>query len=194
VLSLEELLNFTRFTHQVRRVERTILAPGSDHLENDAEHSFQLAILALYLNEALGLKLNGERLTQYALLHDVVEVYAGDTFAYGQSETLTGKADREHAAVQKLRTTFPEFTGLSESIEAYEARQDAESKFVYALDKFVPVLNNFLDKGRSWKKHGITLEALQNVKRPKLEQSPDLLPFYEELETILAEKQAELFA
>ena len=141
-MNLEQLLNFLKLNHAFQQTKRSIYATGEDRLENDAEHSYQLALVAWYLISSHKLDLDSDKAVKYALCHELVEVYAGDTPNFGEGvEMKSDKVDREKNALQRLRSEFSEFEELFETIEHYEKRDDAESKFVYALDKLISSMN-----------------------------------------------------
>src|SRR3989344_1062689 len=148
--NLDKILNFIELIQKFRSIERLVHVNGKDRNENDVEHSFSLAMLGWYINDTEKLGLNLEKIIKYALIHDLVEVHAGDTFFYHKDSNMTAdKKEREERAAHKLRGEYPEFPELHSIMEKYEKREDKESKFVYALDKIEPVLNIYLDKGRS---------------------------------------------
>lgn len=131
---------------------------------------------------------------KYALVHDLVEIYAGDTFIYSTDEALlNSQTKREQAAAARLTEEFPEFADLHLLIARYERRADKESKFVYALDKVLPVLNIYLDNGRTWKKKGITLQMLVDAKQSKAAVSSAVAGYFRELVTLLKEHEKQLF-
>ena len=103
-------------------------------------------------------------------MHDLVEVYAGDTPAVqkGYEEAKRTKQEREEKAALRLRKEFGEFPELHDLIDAYELRSDEESKFIYALDKIIPVMNIYLDEGHSWKIHDISLDDIIENKKNNL--------------------------
>ncbi|MDB5237439.1 MAG: metal dependent phosphohydrolase, putative hydrolase of superfamily, partial [Parcubacteria group bacterium] len=121
------------------------------------------------------------------------EVYAGDTYIYGNAEELASKHEREAAAAQRLAEEFPDFPDLHELIETYEKREDAESRFIYALDKLQPVLHIYLDDGATWKETGVTLAMAIENKTPKIAVSPEIAAYFDELLVLLRERQEELF-
>lgn len=166
---------------------------GEDRLENDAEHSYQLAMTAWYLNNSEQLKLDTGLLLGYALVHDLVEVHAGDTYAYtrdaGERES---KEAREAAAAEQIAADFPEFPELHELLRRYEERADREARFIYALDKLLPILNIYQDSGRSWHREGVTLQMIRDYKTSKVAVSPEVEPYFQELMAIL-ESQPSLF-
>lgn len=174
-MQLERVLDFMRLTHAFQRIERRLNRPGDDRLENDAEHSYQLAMMAWFLNNAEDLHMDTGLLLAYALVHDLVEVHAGDTFAYSSNQNdHDTKAAREAAAAEQLAKDFPEFPELMATIHAYESRADRESRFIYTLDKFLPSANNYLDGGRTWHREGITLDMMKGYKTDKIAEVPEV--------------------
>jgi putative hydrolase of HD superfamily len=175
-------------------VERTIDVSGRDRKENDIEHSYQLAMLAWYIADSNNLRLNKELLLKYALIHDLVEVYAGDTFLYSKDQNdHDTKKDREESARVRIEKEFPEFKDLHASILCYEKKEDKESMFVYVLDKLHPVFQIYLNDGKTWKSSRITLEMLIEKKGDKALLSDELLPYWEELLLLLQQKESHLF-
>lgn len=121
-------------------IKRTMVLPlKPERRENVAEHSFTLAILACSLASALDRELDLGRVAQYAIAHDLVELYAGDTSVWASPAELKLKNHREMEAMARIRQEFGEtFPWLIEVIVSYESKTDPESRFVYALDKVVP--------------------------------------------------------
>ncbi len=160
LLELQELLfHFTE-------VERQIYFPDGkrrDRFENDAEHSYSLAIAAWFLAQYFP-KLDRDKLIRYALVHDFVEVHAGDVMAIGRTaEAHAAKKIREAAALKQLQNDWGDFGELTEHIEMYEQLGDPESKFVYALDKLMPMMLNLLSGGKTWQIHKMKrLDVLNN--------------------------------
>jgi len=191
--TFDNLAQFIAFTHAVQQVRRAMLVVGEDRFENDAEHCFQVAMAALYIIETNHLELDAFRVMSLALVHDVIEVHAGDTPVYGSAEGLATKAEREAAAVEQLKADWPQLTLLHELIEECEAKVTPESKFVYALDKLVPIFNNYLDKGRSWHRKGVALDHLIAVKAGKIDRDPTIKQYYEQVLVFLRE-HPEFFA
>src|SRR3989344_2250729 len=99
---LKELMDFIEFTHEFRKVLRVARIPYDSRMENDVEHSYQLAMVAWYLIDRHKLRLNKEKVFMYALAHDLVEVYAGDTFTFDKKGNDT-KHDREKKALEKIK-------------------------------------------------------------------------------------------
>jgi putative hydrolases of HD superfamily len=180
LVALQKLLS--DFTQVERSVHRDHL--GKYVQENDVEHSYNLAMTAWYLS-AWFPKLNKDRLIQYGLVHDMVEVYAGDTYLYGSEEDLASKEDREAKAFERLKDEWADFKDMIESIEAYETKQTPEAKFVYALDKLMPILLVYLHDGYSWREAKVTLKMLHEAKIAKVSLSPEILPYFEEIHAFL---------
>ena len=143
--SLQNILQFMQFLIKFQHIERIAYVQGFDRGENDAEHSYQLAMLARFVVTDNTLDLDIHKVLMYALVHDLVEVHAGDTFAFTKDETLrASKKEREGAALEQIKKDFPQFTSLTDAIQNYEDKIDPESKFVYALDKIIPDFNTLL--------------------------------------------------
>lgn len=168
-MEIDSLLNFIKFTHFFQQTKRSIYATGEDRLENDTEHSYQLALVGWYIISSKKLDLNIDLVIRYAIAHDLVEVYAGDTPNFGEGVEMKGdKALREQEALRKIASEFSEFSDLVSYIEQYEKKEDKESRFVYSLDKFLSSTNIYLDRGRSWFKNNVTLQEMIDNKRPRI--------------------------
>jgi putative hydrolase of HD superfamily len=189
---LPQLIDFVRFTQDFRHIQRALYAVGDDRPENDAEHSYQLALVGWYVNEINGLGLDSARIISLALVHDLVEVFAGDTAVYGSANHKRTQRDREKKAVAQIQKAWPSFKVLHTFIEEYEECQTSESQLVYALDKLLPIVNNYLDGGRSWKEDGVSLRELKSVKAGKVDISPIVEKYYNQL-LIVLEKNRHLF-
>lgn len=182
---LPKLLDFIRFTHKFQQIKRVILATGEDRDENDAEHSFQLAMICWYLAASRKMKLNIDKVIEYALVHDLVEVYAGDTYFYTKDESLrASKAKREKDAAERISQEFSEFKSLSQLINAYEKQTDREAKFVYAMDKILPAINVLLDDGKSWRRDNVNYEMVR-AKDAKVAVSKEAVVIWQEYIEVL---------
>lgn len=191
---LPELQRFYAMLTAYRRVIREIFIIGEERLENDVEHSYSLAMLAWYTVSTLKLPLDQDKVLRYALIHDLVEVYAGDVFAYTKdAKARAEKSASEHAAAERLRREFSEFPDLHDAIAAYERREDPESRFIYALDKLEPMLATTADGGRIWKKHGLAFEEVLALKRSKMAGQPELLAYLEELAAHVESRHQDFF-
>lgn len=191
--SLNNLLKFTSFTHKFQQVKRIIFVTGEDRLENDSEHSFQLALLGWYIISSSKLDLNIDLVIKYSLVHDLVETYAGDTYFHTTDrKERDSKVDREAEAAKRIQEEFPDFDDLHTLIQDYESKSNPEAKFVYALDKLIPVLNIYLDNGRSWHEHKVTLK-MARTKDEKIAVSPEVTKLWKELVKLLEKDEDTLF-
>jgi putative hydrolase of HD superfamily len=193
-LRLSDVLEFSKLLNSFARVERVCYKPQSDIRENDVEHSYQLAMLAWYIAGNCSLSLDKDLVLRYALIHDIVEVYAGDTFIYSKNQDdHDSKKEREESARLRILEEFPSFQDLHTTIVEYEKREDNESRFVYVLDKIHPVIQIYLDEGRMWHEQEVTLAMLLEKKKDKINLCPELVPLWNELEKVLTEQEELIF-
>ncbi|HEV2403561.1 MAG TPA: HD domain-containing protein [Candidatus Saccharimonadales bacterium] len=182
--NIQRLIEFHRFLLAFQGVERVAHVPGKFEQENDTEHSYNLALSAWYLAEYFPW-LDHDKVIRLALVHDLVEVHAGDTYIYGEQSAIDTKQEREHAALLQIQKDWPDFPDMTVAIKEYEARGSEEAKFVYALDKIMPIMLIFLGNGYSWQKGQITLEKLHATKLPKVAVSSAIKPYYDQLYELL---------
>lgn len=192
-LILDQLLDLSSFTMDFSKVERKVYKPQTESFETDSEHSFQLAMVCWYVNQKLSLGYSTEIILKYSLVHDLVEVYAGDTFFFDE-KAREDKEDRERIALEKIAERFADFGEMIDSIKQYEAREDDESKFVYAMDKIIPLINIYLDSGRIWKEIGISYEKLIELKDSKVKISPEVYDLFLDLQNLLLLNKQNLFS
>ena len=153
---LQQQMKFILEVDKVKQIIRqTYLADGS-RKENDAEHSWHLALMAVLLKEYANEEVDLAKVIPMVLLHDLVEIDAGDTYAYDQAGLATQRA-RETKAADRIFGMLPEdqgtkFRNLWEEFEAYET---AEAKFAHVLDNCQPLLLNDASGGKSWKEHTV---------------------------------------
>ena len=129
--------------------------------ENDAEHSWHMAIMAYLLREYANEEIDIVKVMLMCLIHDIVEIDAGDTYAYDAEGLKTQKA-REDAAKERIFSILPkeqkaELTALFDEFDAYET---AESKFVHAIDNLQPLILNDSNNGGDWQEHDVTVEQV----------------------------------
>ena len=134
---------------------QTYLADGS-RKENDAEHAYHLALMAWLLAEYANEPVDREKAMLTALIHDLVEIDAGDTYAYDDAANAT-KAERETRAAGRIFSILPEdqAEALRTLWEEFEQGSTPEARFVAALDRVQPVLLTDRADGKSWKEHGV---------------------------------------
>lgn len=188
----KQLIDFLHFTHEFREVVRIARSPHAKQFENDTEHSYQLAMVAWFLIDQKKLKLNKELCLMYALAHDLVEVYAGDTYIFDKRK-VPSKVRREHQALLKIKKRFSHFKSLVSTIEKYESKKDKESKFIYALDKIIPPLQIYMEDGKLWHEHRVTLADLFENKNSKIAVSKDVDKYWQELSKELLKNKKKFF-
>ena len=163
---------------KLKQVLRRTSVIGSSRLENSAEHSWHLAIMAPLLAEHARTELDLARVLQMLLVHDVVEIDAGDTFAFDAAANAD-KEERERRAADRLFGLLPpdqgaSFRGLWDEFEAFETR---EARFANALDRFQALLLNVHNGGGTWKLHDISRERILARMDPIREGAPGLWPY-----------------
>lgn len=191
---LQKLLEFSKMLNKLLTVERVIHVKDSSRWENDVEHSYSLAMLAWYIIDTEKLSLNREKVFCYALAHDLVEVYAGDTYLFSTDQALLdSKIERERLAAERLAQEFPEVPEIHAAIRHYVAKDDEESCFVYALDKIEPIIKIYLDGGRTWKEMNVTLDMAYENKKGKVAISPEIKKYFDEFMELLRKEEKQLF-
>lgn len=156
---------------RLKSVERrNFLADGSRR-ENTAEHSWHLGVAALVLAPYATEPVDLGRALSMALVHDIVEIDAGDTFAYDQSAMADEKRAREEAAADRLFGMLPASMGdhLRDLWDEYERGDTPEARFVMAVDRLAPMLLNLAEGGTTWREHGITRSRVIDRNGPHVE-------------------------
>lgn len=135
-------------------LRRSYLLDGS-RFENSAEHSWHVALMALALAEHAREPVDTGRVVKMLLVHDVVEIDAGDTYVY--APRTDGKEAREREGAERLFGLLPEDQGreLRALWEEYEAQSSPEARFARSVDRLMPFLHNVHSEGRSWREHGV---------------------------------------
>lgn len=166
-MNLLAQLDFLREVDKLKTISRrTSLMDGSRN-ENSAEHSWHIALAAMVLADYSNVQVDLFRVIKLLLMHDIVEIDAGDTFAFDMAGKAT-QAEREGIAAARLFGMLPssqrdEFVGLWEEFEAGES---AEAKFAVALDRLMPVLQNYANHGGTWKSAALNRGQVNRRLRP----------------------------
>src|SRR3954466_7455549 len=157
----ERQIQFILEVDKLKSILRRTYLIHENRSENTAEHSWHLAIMAILLAEHANEPVDVARVVKMVLIHDIVEIDAGDTYFYDTAGALD-KAVREHAAADRLFGILPQDQGqeLRELWEEFDAGETADARFALALDRFMPQLHNYHTHGRSWTEHGITAERV----------------------------------
>jgi putative hydrolase of HD superfamily len=151
---MKKIIPIINLAAKLASVNRTI-GYRKNHFENDAEHSYQLAMVCWAVNEQYDLELNDGLILKLALAHDLVEVYAGDTDAFDDKNKIANKKENEQKALETLKTDFPNFKELPQIIEKYEKQSDIEAQLVYVMDKFIADANIYYSAGDYYKSRKI---------------------------------------
>ena len=181
---LEQQLNFVKEIDQLKRVQRKSFVSGSRRLENSAEHSWHVAMMAWVLSEhAAPPGVDVDRVLKMLLVHDLVEIDAGDTLLYAEAEMQRAQREREVAAAERLFSLLPDGQGsqLCALWEEFEARESPDAKFAAAVDRLQPLILNFMSEGAAWRRHGVTAPEVIEKNRHIAEGSPGLWAAAEQL-------------
>lgn len=178
----EKQISFIMELDKIKKITRqTYLSDGS-RKENDAEHSWHLALMAVLLKEYANEEVDLAKVIPMVLLHDLVEIDAGDTYAYDQAGLATQRA-RETKAADRIFGMLPEdqgtkFRNLWEEFEAYET---AEAKFAHVLDNCQPLLLNDASGGKSWKEHTVHKSQIYKRNEHTAEGSREIWEYMQQL-------------
>src|SRR4028119_2424725 len=153
-----------------------------DRQENDAEHSWHLALMALVLAEHAEPPVDVLRVLKMVLVHDMVEIDAGDTFGYDEAALLT-QPERERLAADRIFGLLPEDMGHEMRVvwEEFEERQTPEAKFAGALDRMGGVLPSYHNEGGCWREASVTVERVKSRNSVIADGSASLWQYAEEL-------------
>ena len=158
---IEKQLAFSLEIDKVKNIFRQTHLSGNGRNENDAEHSWHMAIMAYLLREYSNEDIDIAKVMLMCLIHDIVEIDAGDTYAY-DAEALQSQKAREDAAKQRIFAILPEeqaqeLIALFDEFEEYET---AESKFAHVMDNIQPLILNNSNNGGDWREHDVTVEQI----------------------------------
>lgn len=165
-LRLDQQLKFIAEIDKMTSVLRRTLLLDRSRAENDAEHSWHIAVMALLFKEYAVVEVNIHHAVEMLLVHDLVEIYAGDTFAYDTAGNET-KAAREQEAADKLFALLPEEQGsyIRSLWNEFDAKNSADAKYANCLDRLQPFLHNVLTEGFTWQHADVVPTAAQVRKR-----------------------------
>ena len=158
---LQKQLAFSLEIDKEKNIFRQTHLSGHGRRENDAEHAWHMAIMAYLLREYANEHVDITRVVLMCLIHDLVEIDAGDTYAYDTEGRKTQKA-REDAAKERLFSLLPEDQRdeLTTLFEEFEEGRTAEARYVRAMDNLQPLILNHSNGGSDWKEHGVTAAAV----------------------------------
>jgi putative hydrolase of HD superfamily len=180
---LEQQIGFIREADKLKTIHRQTLLTDASRRENDAEHSWHLALMALLLSEyANGRDLNLLHVVRMVLIHDLVEIDAGDTYCYDEAG-YRDKTQRETAAARRIFNLLPpdQAAEIRALWDEFEAAETPESKFANALDRLQPLMHNVFTDGQMWKRHGIVKSQVVDRNRKIADGALDLWTFAREM-------------
>ena len=154
---LIDQIKFIVEVDKAKEIMRRTYVTNSERFENDAEHSWHLALMAPLLKEYIKEDVNIERVINMVIIHDLVEIDAGDTFCYDKEGNLT-KRDREVKAADRIFNILPKDQAkiIYDLWNEFEEMKTIESKYAACLDRIQPILNNIATGGRAWKENNTT--------------------------------------
>lgn len=159
---LTQQIRFIVEADKLKEIFRQTLVTQSRRRENDAEHSWHLTLLVIILAEHSNVQpLDVLRVLKMLIIHDLVEIDAGDTFAYDTAR-MADQHEREARAADRIFGLLPadQTAELRSLWDEFEARATPEAKFAAAVDRFQPMLLNCLTEGAAWKNHGVTSDRV----------------------------------
>jgi len=154
---LRDQMQFLIEIDKLKTIQRKTKIMHDSRLENDAEHSWHLAMMALILQSHANQEIDLLKVMKLVLVHDIVEIDAGDTFAYDTAGSVD-KYDRELDAAKRIFGMLPaeQAKELMDLWLEYEARETKEAQFASALDRLQPLIHNHQNEGDTWQKYSIT--------------------------------------
>lgn len=178
----EQQMKFILEIDKVKNVFRQTYLADGNRKENDAEHSWHMAIMAFLLKEYAQEEVDIMRVVLMVLTHDLVEIDAGDTYAY-DLDGLQTKREREVKAVERIFGLLPkdqeeQFRELWDEFEAYES---AEAKYAHMLDNFQPLMLNDALDGKSWKEHKVKKSQIYSRNAKTMEGSEKIWEYMKDL-------------
>lgn len=182
---LKKQLDFALEIDKEKNIFRQTHLSGHGRNENDAEHAWHMAIMAYLLKEYSNEPVDIGKVMFMCLIHDIVEIDAGDTYAYDAENLKTQKA-REDAAKERIFSILPEEQKdeLIKLFDEFEKFETAESKFAHAMDNLQPLILNNSNGGGDWREHGVTAEQVYG-RQSKTKLGSERL--YEVIDRILKE-------
>jgi len=166
---LARQVEFLLEVDRLKGIGRQSYVLGGARKENSAEHSWHVALMAVVLAEHAPAEVDVARVVRMLLVHDLVEIDAGDAYFYDAAANCA-KPEREQAAAERIFRLLPadQATDLREAWEEFEAGESPEARFAKGMDRLMPLLHNHHSQGRSWLEHGIRREQVESRLLPDL--------------------------
>lgn len=180
--NLLKQIAFIKEIDKVKYIQRKTKLFNSDRNENDAEHSWHLAIMAVVLAEHSNENIDVLKVIKMLLIHDIVEIDAGDTFIYDTQKNHTN-TDEERLAANRIFGLLPKAQAeeLIEIWEEFEAGETKEAKFAKSMDRLEPLLQNTSNNGGTWAEFGVDYDKVYNKKKVIKEGSEVIWDYAENL-------------
>lgn len=158
---LQQQMEFMAEVDKLKKIGRQSYLTDSSRKENDAEHSWHLAMMAVFLSEYAKEDVDVLHVISMVLIHDLVEIDAGDTYAY-DTEGNKSKRAREEKAADRIFNILPDDQAqkVRDLWEEFEANETLEANFANALDRVQPIMLNHKSDGRAWAEHGVALSQI----------------------------------
>ena len=176
---IKQQIDFLKEIDKLKHIERKIKLNGRKLFETDAEHAWHVAMFVLLFEKDLP-KFDVAKTLKIILIHDLVEIYAGDTFAYDKLGKSNQK-EREKKAAKKLFSQLPQQIEkeLWQLFLEFENKASKEAKIADSFDKLQPILQNILNGGQSWKKYNVSINDIDSYKRPSMIHDKIMMEIYE---------------
>ena len=179
---LLQQINFIKEIDKIKYIERKTKLFNSDRRENDAEHSWHLAMMTIVLAEHSDVPIDVLKVLKMVLIHDIVEIDAGDTFIYDTEKNHTN-TDEERTAANRIFGMLPKEQAdeLISIWEEFENGETHEAKFARSMDRFEPLLQNASNNGGTWAEFGVSYDKVYEKKKDIKEGSSSLWSYAENL-------------
>ena len=179
---LKQQIEFLVEIDKMKNIYRQTLVLHEDRAENDAEHSWHLAMLVMILSEYSNQPIDVLHVIKMVLIHDIVEIDAGDTYCYDVEGNKT-KAEREEKASQRLFGILPDDQKqeLYNLWREFEDKNTPESKFANVVDRIQPITLNYRKGGISWKNHGVPSKQVLDRNAHVCEGSKELWEYVKDI-------------
>ncbi len=178
----QKQLDFLILIDKMKNIERQTLIADGSRRETDAEHSWHIAVMAILLKEYAAETIDVDRVVRMLLVHDLIEVYAGDTFCYDVQGNLD-KQKREKEAADRLFSMLPDDQRdeIRNLFEEFDRMDTPDSAFAAALDRLQPLINNHLTNGHTWRKGHVKSAQVYERMAPVKQAAPSLWPLVERI-------------
>jgi putative hydrolase of HD superfamily len=173
---LQQQIQFIREIDNLKHILRRTRLFNNSRFENDAEHSWHLAVMAIALSEYSNEPIDLNRVIKMVLIHDLAEIDAGDTFLYDDIRN-SSTVQKEAEGAERIFGLLPkeqrdEFIKIWQE---FEKRETPESKFAAAIDRLEPLLQNYFTQGYTWKQHNIHKAQVVNKNEPIISKGSSVL-------------------